>query len=57
MAETFYETWIYWSIYDWKHHIKRFGLGGAFKPGEEEEDSIVFVEQPQASPGSAKIYL
>ena len=38
-------------FYAWKHHLKPFGLDGAVKPGEEEEDSItewitmVFVEE------------
>ena len=47
----------------WKHHFKLFGLGGTAKPGEEEGHLLserlnklittVFIEQPQALPGSA----
>ena len=42
-------------FYDWKHHIKPFGLGGAVKPmkkkGDGQTDQIdlrraLFVEQP-----------
>ena len=27
-------------FYDWKHHLKLFGLGGTVKPGEEEGDGF-----------------
>ena len=47
-------------FYDRKIYLKTFGIGGAVKAGEEEDDSIsewmtmVFVEQPLALPESAK---
>ena len=47
-------------LYDWKHHLKPFGLGGAVKPEEEEDQRLIesittlFVERPLALPGSAK---
>ena len=28
-------------FYDWKQHIKKFGLGVAVKPGKQEDDGIV----------------
>ena len=32
-------------FYDWKHHLKMFGLGGAIKPGEEEGDRFTKINR------------
>ena len=49
-------------FYTWKSYLKPFRRGGAVKLWEEKDDLInelinyeVFVEQPLASPGSAKL--
>ena len=47
-------------FYKWKHHFKPFGRDSTVKIFELKDESInewvtkVFVEQPLASPGSAK---